>query len=107
MKEKWLRVTMLWVALRTCWSGCPEGVVSCRCHANCDEWPEMKMKTEKRVAKINQFQNNDLSHPNSDTGSARNPLLSGKLLGVREITAPPVTRDLPTTVRAKLRFTVS
>src|SRR5438034_10571096 len=56
---------------------------------------------------INQFQNNDLPHRNSDTGRARNPLLSGKLLGVREMTAPPVTRDLPTTVRAKLRFTVS
>src|ERR1700694_1266278 len=56
---------------------------------------------------IDQFQNSDLPHPNSDTGSARNPLLSGKLLGVREMTAPPVTRDLPTTVRAKLRFTVS
>src|SRR3984893_15614292 len=52
-------------------------------------------------------QNNDLPHPNSDTGTARNPLLSGKLLGVREMTAPPVTRDLPTTSRAKLRFTVS
>ncbi len=32
----------------TCSSGCPEGVVSCRCHANCDEWRQMKMKTEKR-----------------------------------------------------------
>jgi len=27
-----------------------------------------------------------------------------KTIGVREITAPPVTRDLPTTVRAKLRL---
>src|SRR5216684_2481096 len=59
------------------------------------------------LQRINQFQNNDLPHSNSDAGSARNPLLSGKLLGVREMTAPPVTRDLPTTVRAKLRFTVS
>ena len=51
MQEKWLRATMFWVALRTCWSGCPEGVVSCRCHANCDEWRQMKMKTEK--SKVN------------------------------------------------------
>ena len=28
---------------------------------------------------ISQFQNYDLPHHNSDTGSARNPLLSGKL----------------------------
>jgi hypothetical protein len=48
MQEKWLRATMFWVALRTCWSGCPEGVVSCGCHANCDEWRQMKVKTEKR-----------------------------------------------------------
>ena len=59
------------------------------------------------LQRINQLQNNDLPHPNSDTGTARNPLLSGKLLGVREMTAPPPTRDLPTTVRTKLRFTVS
>ena len=29
-------------------SALPEGVVSCRCHANCDEWRQMTMKTEKR-----------------------------------------------------------
>ena len=40
-------------------------------------------------------------------GSARNPLGSGKPFGVRQTTAPPATRDLPTTLRTKSRFTGS
>src|ERR1039457_91896 len=46
-------------------------------------------------------------HLSSATGSARNPFASGKLFGVRQTIAPPATRDLPTTLRTKSRFTVS
>jgi hypothetical protein len=41
------------------------------------------------------------THPGSETGSPRNPLVSRKLFGVRETTAPPATRGLPTTLRTK------
>jgi hypothetical protein len=46
-------------------------------------------------------------HQNSVTGSARNPFASGKLFGVRQTIAPPATRDLPTTLPTKSRFTLS
>src|SRR5450432_2391504 len=43
----------------------------------------------------------------SVTGRARNPLEKGKLFGVRATTAPPVTKDLPTILSTKARFTES
>jgi len=46
-------------------------------------------------------------HLSSVTGSARNPFGRGKPLGARQTTAPAATRDLPTTLRTKSRFTVS
>lgn len=47
------------------------------------------------------------THPSSATVSARNPFGSGKPFGARATTAAPTTRDLPTTLRTKSRFTVS
>ena len=47
------------------------------------------------------------THPSSATGSARNPFGSGKPFGARATTAALTTRDLPTTLRTKSRFTVS
>jgi hypothetical protein len=46
-------------------------------------------------------------HLSSVSGRGRNRFASGKLLGARQTTAPPATRDLPTTLRTKSRFTVS
>src|SRR5579859_7099786 len=46
-------------------------------------------------------------HASSLMGNARNSFVRGKLLGVREMTAPAATRDLPMTLRTKSRFTVS
>jgi hypothetical protein len=43
----------------------------------------------------------------SVTGNARDPFGSGKLFGVRPTTAAAATRDLPTALRTKSRFTVS
>src|SRR5205807_8619313 len=44
---------------------------------------------------------------NSDIARARNPLTMGKLFGVRETTAPPMTLALPSVFRMKSRFTTS
>jgi hypothetical protein len=38
-------------------------------------------------------------YPSSVTGKTRNPFASGKLFGVRQMIAPPVVHDLPTTLR--------
>src|ERR1700722_2921551 len=43
----------------------------------------------------------------SVTGNARNPFARGKPFDARHTTAPPATRDLPTTLRTNSRFTVS
>jgi hypothetical protein len=46
-------------------------------------------------------------YPSSVTGKARSPSAIGKLFGVQQMIALLAIRDLPTTLRAKSRFTAS
>src|SRR5215469_18141223 len=47
------------------------------------------------------------TYPMSTTESARKPLESAKLLGVRQTIAPLAIRDLPTTLRTNSKLTLS